>query len=183
MHPGQNRMHLAELLLELRVHGKKDAFRERESFSEDIISANAVLFNPRYDKRRKVRAYRNWLETPPNQPCVFGRIAAKNKNVFICLIEEDEILRMPKGDADLKSLIQDYRQVWKRHALEGLSSSFVIVLVSESLVTKEPNDQLKEICRRLMELYMEIQPIQDDTYHTQREYVFLRQNTPEGKAR
>jgi hypothetical protein len=183
MHLKQRRLHLAEMLLELKFHGKEDGFRERQPFSEDLAATNAVLFNDRYDKRRKVRAYRRWLETSPNQPCVFGRVAAKNKNVFICLIEEGEILRLSKGDADLHSLIQDYRQVWKRHALDGFSSSFVIVLVSRSLVTKEPTQQLKEICRRLMELYMEIQPIGDDTFHTQREYVFLRQKMPEGKTR
>ena len=167
-------MHLAELLLKQRLRGTKDTLRLRRPFSEDIEAVNAILFNPKYDKRRKVRAYRQWLETPPNQPCVFGRIAAKNKNVFICLIEEGEILRMSRGDEDLKSLIQDYRQVWKRHALDGLVSSFVIVLVSKSLVHLEPTDELKEIARRLLELYMEISPIKDDTFKTQREYVFLR---------
>jgi hypothetical protein len=176
-------LHLAEMLLALRLHGREDSLRRRSSFSEDIEAVHAILFNTKYDKRRKIRAYRKWLETPPNQPCVFGRIAARNKNVFICLIEENEILQMRNGDDDLRNTIQDYRQVWKRHALDGLSSSFVIVLVSRSLVTKEPNEQLKEICRRLMELYMEIQPIRDDTFHTQREYVFLRQNTPDDTKR
>jgi hypothetical protein len=169
-----NKRHLAEMLLDIRLHGSRDVLRSKRPFSEDIESTNAVLFNPRYDKRRKVRAYRKWLETPPNQPCVFGRIAAKNKNVFICLLEENEILAMAKGDEDVKSIIQDYRQVWKRHALEGLVSSFVIVLVSKSLSQNEPNDQLKEICRRLLELYLEISPIPDDSFKTQREYVFLR---------
>ena len=72
--------------------------------------------------------------------------------MFICLIEENEILQMRNGDDDLRNTIQDYRQAWKRHALDGFMSSFVILLVGESLVTKEPDDLLKEICRRLMEL-------------------------------
>jgi len=171
------------MLLTLRLHGKEDTLRRRRSFSEDIEAVHAILFNPNYDKRRKVRAYRKWLETPPNQPCVFGRIAAKNKNVFICLIEEDEVLGMAKGDADLRATIQDYRQVWKRHALDGLVSSFVILLVSERLVTREPDEQLKELCRRLMELYMEIHHIGDDTFHTQREYVFLRRESDGDRTR
>src|SRR5437870_5464144 len=133
--------HLAEMLLDVKYHGAVDRFRSRHPFSEDIESAHALLFSPRYNKRIKVRTYRQWLET--NQPCVFGRIAAKNKHVFICLLEEHEILRMKQGDADLRDMIQDYRQVWKRYALEGLTSSFLILLVSHSLVTKEPQDQLK----------------------------------------
>lgn len=35
-----------------------------------------------------------WLEA--NQPCVFGRVASKNKFVFVCLLEEGEVLR-PDG--------------------------------------------------------------------------------------
>jgi hypothetical protein len=166
------RPHFSEMLLALRLHGKSDALRAKKAFSEDIEATNAVLFNPTYSKRAKVQAYRKWLEQ--NQPCVFGRIAAKNKNVFICLLEEREILAMKGGDNDLHDTLQDYRQVWKRHALEGLVSSFVIVVVAPSLVTKQPDDGVKEIARRLLELYMEIDRIDDDTYHTQREYVFLR---------
>lgn len=179
----RGKQHLSEMLLEMRLHGKEDAFRKTTPFSRDITSTNAVLFDSRYSNRAKVSAYRNWLETAPNQPCVFGRVAAKNKNIFICLLEEDEILRMPHGDEDLASLIQDYRQAWKRHALDALSSSFVIVLVSKWIITKEPNEHLKEICRRLMELYMQVQQIADDTFLAEQEYVFLRQKDSAGKTR
>jgi hypothetical protein len=163
--------HLAELLLQARLHGPSDRFRSRRAFSVDVEAMHAVLFNPRYDRQAKIRAYRKWLET--NQPCVFGRVAAANKNVFICLIEENEILRMRRGDDDVMDTLQDHRQVWKRLALEGLTSSFVILLTSQTLPTHEPNAALKEICRRVMELYMQVS-IPDDMLHTQREYVFLR---------
>ena len=175
------RPHLAELLLDMRFHGASDPLRRRQPFSPDIVAANAVLFNRQYTKRQKIRAYRQWLET--NQPCVFGKIAAKNKNVFICLLEEHEILAMRRGDDDVRDTIQDCRQAWKRHALDGLSSSFLLVLVSPSLVDKEPDDRLKEIARRLLELYMEVHPINDDTILEQREYVFLRQQLPNRKVR
>jgi hypothetical protein len=165
------KMHLAEMLLDLKYRGPADQLRRRHPFSEDIEATHAILFSNRYDKRRKIRAYRQWLET--YQPCVFGRVAAKNKNVFICLIEEHEVLRMRNGDDDLRDTIQDYRQAWKRHALEGLRSSFLILLVSKSIVEKEPGDRLKEIARRLLELYMEIE-IKDNDIVNQREYVFLR---------
>lgn len=164
--------HIAEMILNLRYRGRVDPVRKSHPFSEDIESTHAILFNPRYSKRRKRAAYKRWLES--NQPCVFGRVAAKNQFVFVCLIEEDEILRMRQGDQDLRETIQDHRQVWKRHALDGLSSSFLILLVLPSLVDKEPGPELKEICRRLLELYMEVEPIPDDTILPQREYLFLR---------
>jgi hypothetical protein len=162
---------LAELLLHSRFHGPADRFRSKRAFSEDIEAVHAILWNPAYKRQQKIAAHRAWLER--YQPCVFGKIAATNKNVFICLIEEDEILRMKRGDADVADTLQDHRQVWKRLALEGRSSSFVILLTSKTLVTRQPDDALKEICRRLMELYMQLQ-VSDDTFHTEREYVFLR---------
>jgi hypothetical protein len=174
------RRHLAELLLELKFHGAVDRFRSKRPFSSDIAAVNAVLFSERYKKREKIRVYREWLEQ--GQPCVFGKVAAKNKNVFICLLEEREILGMRRGDDDLRDTIQEYRQAWKRHALEGLSSSFLILLVSPTLVEKEPNDELKEFCRRLMEIYMELERIEDDAFHDQREFVFLR-TVPVNKTR
>lgn len=166
-------MHLSEMLLRARLHGTRDGFRTKRGFSQDIEGTQAVLFNPKYNRRIKIREYRKWLET--YQPCVFGKIAAKNKLVFVCLLEEDEILRMRRGDLDVRDTIQDHRQVWKRHALDGFASSFLILLVSNALTTLEPGEELKSICRRLMELYMEVE-VPDDTILAQREYVFLRRD-------
>jgi hypothetical protein len=163
--------HLAELLLENNLHGSLDRLRSRIGFSTDISATQAILFNPKYTRQAKITAYRDWLES--NQPCVFGRVAAKNKNIFVCLLEENEILRMQNGDKDLSDTIQDHRQAWKRLALEGLTSSFVILVISPRLVNREPDDRLKEICRKLMESYMQV-PVADDSFHTQREYVYLR---------
>ena len=75
--------HLAEMLLELKLHGRPDPLRKHHPFSEDMESQHAVLFNRAFNRFRKIKSYRRWLET--GQPCVFGRIAAKNENVFIHL--------------------------------------------------------------------------------------------------
>src|SRR5687767_3488245 len=108
---------LAEMLLNIKFHGVLDKFRLKHPFSEDIEAAHAILFNPRYDKWKKLNTYRKWLAA--GQPCLFGKAAAKTKSVFICLLEEHEILRMKRGDEDLRDTIQDHRQAWKRCALEG----------------------------------------------------------------
>jgi hypothetical protein len=166
------KQHLAELLLDIRLHAKPDKLRKSRRFSQDMQSAHAILLNSQNTKTQKINAYRAWLIK--NQPCVFGRLAATQKRVFICLLEENEILGMRKGDEDLRDTIQDYRQLWKRYALEGLSSSFLIAVIGVSLITETPVGRLKEFCRRLLELYMEIPDIPDDTIVPQREYVFLR---------
>ena len=163
--------HLAELLIHSRMHGAADQFRSRCGFSPDMEAVHAILFNPQFDRQTKIRAYRAWLEK--NQPCVFGKTAATNKNIYICLLEQHEIVRMMRGDPDVMDTLQDHRQVWKRLALEGRASSFVILLTDRHLVTREPNADLKAICRRLLELYMQIS-IPEDTFQTEREYVFLR---------
>lgn len=175
------KQHLAELLLDIKLRGPEDRFRKKHPFNEDIAATNAVLFNPAYTRLRKIRAYRKWLEM--NQPCVFGRVAARNERLFICLLEERDVLTMRCGDADLRDTIQDHRQVWKRYALDGDHSAFLVVLLSEPLIWKEPGPELKEIARRLMELYMDVSPIPDDTILPQREYVFLRQMTSDGSTR
>lgn len=173
--------HLAEMLLDINYHGIEDRFRKTHPFSEDIESTQAILFNTRYDKWKKLDAYRRWLST--GQPCLFGKAAARNRNVFICLLEEREILCMRNGDDDLRDTIQDHRQVWKRYALDEPFSSFLVLLLSKKLVNKEPGNKLKELCRRLLELYMEVDTVKDDTILPQREYVFMRVNGKESEAK
>jgi len=164
--------HAAELLLDIRLHPKPDKMRKTKRFSTDLQAAHAVLLNALNTKTQKINAYRAWLAK--SQPCIFGRLAATQKRVFVCLLEENEILGMRKGDDDLRETIQDYRQLWKRYALEGRSSSFVLAVTGESLVNETPGERLKEFCRRLLELYMDVPQIADDTIVPQREYVFLK---------
>jgi hypothetical protein len=164
--------HAAELLLDVRLHPKRDKLRSTRRFSQDMQAAQAVLLNPKNTRTQKINAYRAWLIK--NQPCVFGRLAATQKRVFICMLEENEILGMRKGDEDLRDTIQDYRQLWKRYALEGRHSSFLLAVIGESIMTEAPGERLKEFCRRLLELYMDVPNIRDDTIVAQREYVFLK---------
>jgi hypothetical protein len=173
------RQQLAELLLDIRLHPKPDKLRKSRRFSQDMQAAHAILLNSENTNTQKINAYRGWLTK--NQPCIFGRLAATQKRVFICLLEENDILGMRKGDEDVRDTIQDYRQLWKRYALEGLSSSFLIAVIGESLVFEQSGDRLKEFCRRLLELYMEVPEVPDDTIVPQREYVFLRMATGRNK--
>ena len=105
----QAKVQLAELLLQSSFHGPADRFRSQHPFSPDVEAVQAVLFNPKQSRQVKIAAYREWLER--NQPCVFGKTAATNKNIYICLLEEHEVLRMSRGDADVSDTIQDHRQV------------------------------------------------------------------------
>ncbi len=177
-HPAKNpatpptRLHLAELLLAAKLRGERDSFRARRDFSEDIQQVHAILFNRKARKLSKIAAYREWLKK--NQPCVFGRAGATKKQVFTCMLDEHEILNMRRGDEDLRDTIRDHQRVWKRRALHGLSSSFVIVLNSPALAHLAPGPELKEICRRFMELYIGAD-VEDDTIISRHEFVYLAQ--------
>lgn len=88
--------HFAELLLAMKLRGPRDLLRSRSGFSDDIQQANAVFHNARIPRPRKITAYRNWPRT--EQPCVFDRSAVGKRQVFICLLDEREILLMRRGD-------------------------------------------------------------------------------------
>ena len=53
--------HLAEMLLDIKFRNKPDKMRSKRPFSEDIAATNSVLFNPAYDRKRKIKAYWAWL--------------------------------------------------------------------------------------------------------------------------
>lgn len=163
----------------MKHRGPRDPLRSRSGFSDDIQQANVILHNTRVPRLRKIAAYREWLKT--GQPCVFGRSAAGKRQVFICLLDEREILSMRRGDHDLRDTIEDHRRVWKRHALHGLSSSFVIVVLSPTLCLAPPGSELKEACRRLMELYVGAS-VPDDTILPQHEYVYLTKTVGEKRS-
>ena len=88
------------------------------------------------------------------------------------MLEEKDILNLKRGDEDLRDTIEDHRKVWKRYALHGRSSSFVILVNSPTLALTEPSPQFQGACRRLMELYIGA-PVADDTILEQHEYVYL----------
>ncbi len=166
-----SKTHLSELLLAARLHAKKDPLHTgKNRFSDDILQVNAILHDPKIPKLRKIKAYRDWLVD--NQPCLFGKSAANKRQVFVCLLDEDELIRMRRGDDDVKETIRDHQMVWKRHALHGLSSSFLILIVSKSIAELAPGPELKEISRRLMELYVDSE-VDDDEILTRREWVYL----------
>ena len=109
--------HLAELILDMKFHEKPDAMRKRLAFSEDIERAQVVLFNRNLPRKRRETALLRWIRE--EQPCVFGRVAAKNAKVFICILDQEDVVGMKRGDDDLREVLQLYRKAWKRYALDG----------------------------------------------------------------
>jgi hypothetical protein len=142
---------LRELLLSLPT----DEWRRRSGFSPDVTASNKALIEAKGDTLRCVDALSAWLQR--NQPCLFGRMAAKNSAITYCFLQEDELL---DSDEAVAAKIASARLAWTRAAFEGRSSGFVILAVGERLLQAAPSTLLMAFAQRLAQLYLlqEVEP-------------------------
>ena len=139
-----------------------DPWRDKEGFSQDIeFASRQILDESKSDEEISV-SLREWLED--NQPCLFGRMAGKLDLLSFCILREHDL---QQSDARIRDKIQRFRLLWKREAVQGLRSGFIILAVSRSIVQAEPNDAMKELAKRLCFLYLR-EEIEDNKIHTER---------------
>jgi hypothetical protein len=154
------KMSLSTLFKELRT----DPWREEVGFSAEINAAHDVLFgrNPA-DKQHE--ALNAWVER--FQPCLFGKIAAKLRAIRFCVVNEGLV---ETSDEAVYDAIRAARLRWKKDAIHGKASAFVIVLAAPSLAAAVPDDTVRAIAIRLASLYLEKEIEVDQVYQ---ERVFL----------
>jgi hypothetical protein len=109
---------IAELFTQL----KSDSWREKTGFSVDIEDAHQVLFSPSLTDANAVEVVGNWLQK--NQPCVFGRIAAKFGFVSFCILTENDLLL---SDEDIYEKIKAARFKFIREGFEGKKSNLLFL--------------------------------------------------------
>ena len=85
------------------------------------------------------------------QPCLFGRIEAKQNRLAFCILTENDL---EKSDQEIRHRIQREREDWRRAASDGRSHGFLIVAVSEQIAMARPNEQIHQLARRLCDLYL-----------------------------
>jgi hypothetical protein len=141
-----------------------DLSRDRTPFSGDFAPAHESLLRAR-DQAQREAALSDWLRR--YQPCLFGRIAAKEGLLSYCFLTEDDLRA---GDDHIRDVVQAARLEWTRAAFEGRKSGFVVCVVSSSLANAAPNDAVLSIAARVASLYLltDIRP--DEIYL---EEVFL----------
>src|ERR1017187_5126840 len=100
-------------LQELYRRLSPDAWRLQNGFSSDLQSTADVLHSSSHNRESKEQAFRDWLRKW--QPCLFGRIAARDNLISFCFIDGEDV---QKGDHHVKELIQNARSAWKREAYE-----------------------------------------------------------------
>ncbi len=140
-----------------------DPWREKEEFSQDIeFYTRQILDDSKSDEEISI-LLREWLAD--HQPCLFGRLASGPLDLLsICILRDHDL---KKSDAHIRDKIQRFRLVWKREAIQGLRSGFIILAVSRHIVEAEPNEAMKELAKRLCFLYLR-EEIEEDKVHVDR---------------
>lgn len=151
-------------LSELIANLEPDPWRKWTGFSNDIDSVQDVLFGGD-DKDRWHSALNEWVEN--NQPCLFGKMAAKLEAIRFCVVDQPAL---DASDKDVFDTIQDCRFRWRRDAVHGKASAFVIVVASPALSVATPNDTVRQIAIRIASLYLNQEVEVDQIYQ---ERVFL----------
>lgn len=139
-----------ETLAQLYAQLTKDAWRDDHPFSDDILEVNGILHFPFTRESERREALENWMQGNQQQPCLFGRLAAKRDGIMICFLTTEEILQ---SDDAVRAKIQEARTLWKRRALRGEPRHGFILSVCDAKVTyAEPNDALRWFSLRVQEL-------------------------------
>lgn len=147
----------ADELVDLVEQLSPDPLRTKQPFSSDIEACHQVLFDPTSTRLEIEVALQKWLKTSPNQPCLFGRLAANEDRISFCILKEGDIER---GDAYVQELIQRDRRIWKVDALAGKKHAFVIAIVSRNVANATPDQSLRRVAERLCDLYLFDQPLE-----------------------
>jgi hypothetical protein len=139
----------------------RDVWRERVGFSSEMQTVLDVTLRSRSEEEI-TSALTGWIRN--YQPCLFGRIAAKQSAITYCLITEEMLCG---AEDELRSHIQSARLRWTAAGFDGLSSNFIIAVLSDTLAFATPSETVRKIALRLCELYL-LEPIEADRVYLDR---------------
>lgn len=128
---------------------ERDNTRVDRAFRVDMQLASSVILHAYARPDEQAAALSLWLQQK-NQPCLFGRIAAKAEGIGFCFLTDRDIL---ESDDHVERKIHDARMLWKRRAMRGRPiHGFMLVVASERVMYAAPDDALKRFCVRVREL-------------------------------
>lgn len=143
----------------------EDPWRKEARFSPDILDANTKLFSNELSSVAYEQVIGRWLEK--NQPCLFGRIAARMGLLTYCKLSEVDLMM---SDEEISKKIQQARLEWTEKAFEGKKSGFIVHVVSEKISNATPDDVMKALAKRICDLYL-LEDVKFDNIHL--DEVFL----------
>lgn len=133
-----------------------DPWRAEAGFSSDVSGVHEILWSKGMDAARDAAVLSEWLEV--HQICAFGRLAAKNGWLRLCILTESDLNR---ADERIAARIQADRMAWKREALNGKRTGFLVLAVSRTLACAAPDAALFEFAQKLGSLYLGAPPSPD----------------------
>lgn len=158
---------VSTLLTKLRP----DPWRESNPFSPEMSYAHQRIAEAGEQRELIAGALHDWLQK--HQPCLFGRIAARQDRISYCILTERDL---QQSDEMIRDKIQDARTRWTREGFAGRKSGFVILASSPSIAVATPDQNLKALARRLCSLYL-LQAVETDRiYHDE---LFLEKSGEE----
>jgi hypothetical protein len=118
-----------------------DQWRQQPAnrFSEDLAKVNEVLHDPFASDPMRSDILTSWLGGKDQQPCLFGRIAAKNSGMQFCFLTIEDIL---ESDEHVAAKIAASRRLWKQRALRGEPRHGFMLVVCDPKVCKANPDQV-----------------------------------------
>jgi len=133
---------------------------KRTSFSRDMEIAHGDVLGRAGQTDAVITCLSHWLST--EQPCLFGKIAARRGLLKFCILDETTLLA---GDDAVRTKIQESRLEWLAAGFRGEASGFVIAAISERLTYAAPDEHLGAFAKRICESYL-LQEIPFDTIAT-----------------
>jgi hypothetical protein len=138
---------------------------QRASFGADIHEAEQTLLSDAALEEKK-SVLMKWLAR--NSPCLFARMGAKHAkgvNLPLCWLDEDDFAL---GSVHLMNMIQLARRRWKREALDGQTSAFLIMFNHRKLARAAPDEAFVALLCSLADLYLvERAPIRPDIIYSE----------------
>lgn len=139
----------------------EDFTTEMQEASRELLALGQTGDLEKEDRQREIIA--TWIRE--NQPCLFGRLAATKRALGICILNEADI---SNGDEAILLKIQHERRRWRRQALKGKQSGFIIAVISARICLAHCDERLAMIARRLCDLYLRLDVVNmDEIYHEQ----------------
>jgi hypothetical protein len=127
----------------------QDPWRASHRFSPDMQACHDVLFRAGSTRAEMAESLDEWLAS--EQPCLFGRMEAKQNRLSYSLLTENDLER---GDDHVRSRIQEDRDAWKRRARVGESHGFIILAISPRIARAAIGPELLRLARHLCDLYL-----------------------------
>ena len=149
---------MSRIIADLFSQIQPDAWREKVGFSKELEEANNALQQVE-DEEMSINLLSKWLQK--NQPCLFGRLAAKLNMISFCILTESDL---NGDDANIQSKIQEARSKWTKAGFLGEKSGFILFVNSSRLAHSVPNEILLSFSKQLCSYYL-LEEIKEDVIY------------------